>query len=265
MDSPEDRTEEGLPERQQGGGYRPGSPTSRAVSVLLSALIMVLAGLLAFFVQQNLSPPQPESRPLATFDVAAGNRDAAKQQSSSANRQRQPTPDRTQKPQREVARAPVPSPEPKQTQEPAFTFLKMSSRDFAAADIGAMKPSAGGGAVAGGNAKGTYGPGEGPGGAILYNADWFRRPTDAQLGGYLPPSSPQYGWGMIACQTIEHYKVENCQILDESPRGSGFARAVLNAAWQFQVIPPRVNGKQQIGSWVRIRIEYGSKGAAGDG
>lgn len=96
---------------------------------------------------------------------------------------------------------------------------------------------------------------------VLHNADWFRKPTDAQLGGYLPQSAAREGWGLVACQTIEKYHVENCRILDESPKGSGFGRAVQNAAWQFLVIPPRVNGKPQIGEWVRIQIDYTERGA----
>jgi protein TonB len=45
--------------------------------------------------------------------------------------------------------------------------------------------------------------------------------------------------------------------MGESPLGSGFARAVREAAWQFRVLPPRINGQPVIGAWVRIRITYG--------
>jgi protein TonB len=60
----------------------------------------------------------------------------------------------------------------------------------------------------------------------------------------------------VACKTVENYRVDNCQSLGESPAGSGFARAVRQAAWQFMVIPPRINGKPQVGAWVRIKIDY---------
>ena len=37
------------------------------------------------------------------------------------------------------------------------------------------------------------------------------------------------------------------------------ARALVNASWQFKVRPPRINGVPEVGSWVRIRIDFSSK------
>lgn len=107
----------------------------------------------------------------------------------------------------------------------------------------------------------AYGPGEGPGGAHLYYAEWYREPTSAELSYYLPPGR-HIGWGMIACQTVERFHVDNCRTLGDSPPGSGLARAIREAAWQFLVRPPRIDGKPMIGAWVRIRIDFTEGGAA---
>jgi protein TonB len=64
------------------------------------------------------------------------------------------------------------------------------------------------------------------------------------------------GWGLIACRTAPDYRVEDCVPLDEYPEGSQINRAVLAAAWEFRVRPARIGGRSQVGSWVRIRIDY---------
>ena len=127
-----------------------------------------------------------------------------------------------------------------------------------ASDISKLKSSASNddGAETGTDSKLAYGPGEGPGGQPLYNAEWYREPSDAQLNGYLPKGAPPNSWALIACQTMPAFHVDNCRSLGESPVGSGLGRAMREAAWQFLVRPPRRGGKVLVGAWVRIRIDF---------
>jgi protein TonB len=95
-----------------------------------------------------------------------------------------------------------------------------------------------------------------PDGSKLYAAEWQREPTDAELAFYL--KSARYAgpgaYGLIACRTAPRFKVEDCKAIGESP-GSGLGYAVQEAAWQFRVKPPRVDGEYQVGTWVSIRID----------
>jgi protein TonB len=130
-------------------------------------------------------------------------------------------------------------------------FIPMSREDMAAGDIGKL-------AKANSNAGDSEIVGRGPHGEVLYNAEWARRPTPTELGGYLPKSAGD-GFGLVACKTIAGNRVEDCVELDQTP-GSRLASAVRQAAWQFRVRPPRRNGVPLIGSWVRIRIDYAIDG-----
>jgi protein TonB len=98
--------------------------------------------------------------------------------------------------------------------------------------------------------------GTAPNGEPLYAAAWYREPRPEQLRAYLSTASGP-GWGLIACRTAPDYRVEDCVGLDEYPNGSQIMRAVLAAAWEFKVRPPRLGGRPLVGSWVRIRIDYG--------
>lgn len=105
------------------------------------------------------------------------------------------------------------------------------------------------------SARDTERVGTAPNGEPLYAAAWYREPKDDELRGYLATASGP-GWGLIACRTAPDFRVEDCVALDEYPNGSQINRAVLAAAWQFRVRPPRIGGQSQVGAWVRIRIDY---------
>ncbi len=101
--------------------------------------------------------------------------------------------------------------------------------------------------------------GTAPNGEPLYAAAWYREPKEDELRGYMSTARGP-GWGLIACRTVPDYRVGDCVALAEYPEGSQINRAVLAAAWQFRVRPPRLGGQPQVGSWVRIRIDYGIEG-----
>ncbi|HEY0112188.1 MAG TPA: hypothetical protein VGB59_03440 [Allosphingosinicella sp.] len=98
--------------------------------------------------------------------------------------------------------------------------------------------------------------GTAPNGEPLYAAAWYEEPRREALGAYLSTAQGP-GWGLIACRTAPQYRVEDCVGIAEYPEGSKIMRSVLAAAWEFKVRPPRRGGQSMVGSWVRIRIDYG--------
>lgn len=244
---------------------RRASARDRAASFLMAAAIavLVLIGLitLAPFVPRvtpapdkpntfSLAPPPPMTIGQKAVPHRAHHHQAAGGSSSPAP----PRPPAAIKP-----------PAPTTLSLPGVMSLSLASSDISKIAAPAGDESAGSGNSSGSGSGSTYGPGEGPGGAALYNADWYRRPTDAELGTYLPKNAPTEGWGLVACQTIADNHVDNCRQLGESPLGSGFSRAVRQAAWQFLIRPPRIGGRPLIGAWVRIRIVYRQGGASAAG
>lgn len=139
---------------------------------------------------------------------------------------------------------------PAEQPQPATPRIGVRIRDGQASG----PPNTGGSSSAADTAR----VGTAPNGEPLYAAAWYREPTDAELRGYLSTADGP-GWGLIACRTAPDYRVEDCVALEEYPAGSQINRAVLAAAWQFRVRAPRVGGKSLVGSWVRIRIDYGIK------
>lgn len=123
--------------------------------------------------------------------------------------------------------------------------------------------AASGTANAGGAGSGTGGMGNGTGnqsgsgGVKIYRAEWQKLNTDAELRRKLPRNAPANGGvGEIVCRAAPNFKVSDCKLWGESPKGSGYGQAVLDIANIFRVKPPMVNGKPQIGAWVLISIHY---------
>ena len=229
-------------------------PRSRIIAAAASAVLVGLMVGLMFYMGLVTLPSGPAVAHLVSMDIQPP------QQQESGGHSPQP------QPQHQSARpanlTPQPNhpttPHPVPNAQPANSFIHLSQSQFASADIGKMSnpksTQSGEGAANPGAA--TYGPGEGPGGAHLFRAAWYREPTDAQISAYIQRAAPSGSWAEIACRTAEHHHVEDCEELDESPPGSGLSRGLRNAAWQFLVRAPRLNGREEIGVWVRIRFDF---------
>ena len=239
--------------------YTDPDPVARRRRAITLALIVAAhIGIVLLLLRHVIEMPVKQDKPMpVTFTLA--DQPAAKKEAAKSK-----TPDKgaaPKKPQPQVTPPAAVTP-PTEKEPPPLPFITMSRADMDSADLDKLpkrSADAGGGpdgSGAGKDSKSAYGPGEGPGGEQLYNPEWYRRPTDAELATYMPQSAPPDGWGMVACRTIEDYHVDNCRQLGESPLGSGYARAVRLAAWQFRVRPPRVGGRPLVGAWVRIRIDY---------
>lgn len=232
------------------------SARSRALAIVLSLGIMAL--IVAALLRLGLLPTGPGGPGDKFTAIALSSSEQAAKAKVAKRAEAKPRAAVVPRPH------PVPTPVPA---PPPFRIIRLSKQEFAASDISGLVRHPAGSASAGDSdqsAGAAYGPGAGPGGARLYKAEWHREPSNAELGGYLKQGAAPGSWALIACQTIDRYHVDNCRELDESPRGSGLARAMRLAAWQFLVRPPRLNGKPIPGAWVSIRISFTPAKAPGN-
>lgn len=223
----------------------------RATGFLLALAVEALL----VIVLLTLNPPQfgqprGDNRP-KTFTLTPDReeRKAAKKQ----QQQRHAATTKSQTPPPKTPLVPPPLP---LTDIPGMITLKQ--KDYVASNIGNIKSQkAPGSANAddGDTSGDSVAIGGGPHGEPLYQAEWYREPTDAQTGPYIPKNLAGGASALIACKTAPRYHVEDCVILGEDPPGTGLARGIRNAAFQFLVIPPRKGGNPMIGAWVRIRFD----------
>lgn len=245
--------------------------TSLAIALILEALIVLLlltlgtqfAGeedtgetVTTFAGAQITAPPEPEAEtekeeeateaeaetspapPQPTSDQTLPQPEAPRPSPLSTNPQ--PIP----QPPAQPPAAPRPQAPPSAAPSPKIGARIRQGQSYGPADTGNPR-----------NAGDSQLVGTAPNGEPLYAARWYREPTDQELAGYLSTANGP-GYALIACRTVRDYYVEDCTLLSEGPQGSMMGRAVLAAAWQFRVRPARVGGREQFGSWVRIRIDY---------
>jgi protein TonB len=232
-------------------------PLSGRATGLLIAVgleVLLLLALLTLGRERPVGPPKTDT--LTVVQLSEAQPDAAQPE-----RARQKTDMPRPQPPEKIIRKPVVKP------VVSIPLMQVTPQQMATSDI-AKLPSP----PAPSRSKSTYGPpspgpssddservpGSGPNGEPLYAARWYREPYDNELSGYLSTAQGP-GWGLIACKTVADFRVDDCIGLGEYPQGSNIMRAVLAAAWQFRVRPPRLGGQSQVGAWVRIRIDYGLK------
>ncbi len=234
--------------------WRHPSRQQRTAALILTLAISALVLLALLSIAASPKKPAEKPVPTVTFDLPAPSA-AAK------------SPDKSKSRTTETQAAAAPVTLPPQPKSPIIVPIKpppiptkntvfVSKDEYAAMDIGKL-PKSGGAQGPGTAGKSAFGPGEGPGGATLYPAEWYQRPARGALAAYLPEGAPPGSWAMIACKTVPRYHVDNCVGLGQSHQG--LSAALRQAAWQFLVQPPRVDGKPLIGVWVRIRFDFTEK------
>lgn len=237
----------------------------RVIGITLAVSIEALLILLLLTLGRGAVQQEPVNTAMVSFDTTPDTEDPPSPEDTDEPEFAEAKPAALQPPT--FAEAPVPPVQPPEAvvrPDPRpRAFIPLSRDQMASADISGKKPGPPAPA-----AKGPIGPpdrgftgdsqrigGSGPNGEPLYAASWYREPYPEELSGYLSTASGP-GWGLINCRTVPDFRVEDCVLVAEHPTGSRIGRAVLAAAWQFRVRPPRVGGQSKVGEWVRIRIDY---------
>lgn len=226
----------------------------------LALLIEILLALLLLTIAPTILREEKEPVSMTTFGISPEPEPIAEEKapapSAAANPARAQPAETPPDPEPPAPQPPVPQPEPPAMLDiPLSKIPDLAALPRSAAPAAPRRPAAGPPNLASLPGDTPRVEGRGPSGEPLYAASWYREPYDSELRGYLSTARGP-GWALIACRTVADFRVEDCVKVDEYPDGSNLARAVLAAAWQFRVRPPRLGGQSKVGEWVRIRIDY---------
>lgn len=169
------------------------TPLHRRVSgagLALAAVLLIVLALLGLGASRRL-PGNPSSATVVDLIVASD--------------QAEPSPSKAERPTPMDEPVPIPPPPiilpikppiilPPVPERP-LDMIELTKEDYAAADIGKLAPpEEGAGSGGAGDSKEA---GRGPNGEVLYNAEWAREPTNAELRGYLPARIIRLGRGRV--------------------------------------------------------------------
>ena len=234
----------------------------RALGLGLAFLIEVLLALLLLTLGREEPPGVEDERPTVVSLIVPESPEEAPETRRSEPERRAEEPGETRRPEPSEPRPPQPAEAAPAPAAPALLPMRWELTPPAALPRNTERPAP--------PARPLYGPpdnrspamrdtervGTAPNGEPLYAAEWYREPDGDMMRSYLSTARGP-GWGLIACRTAPDYRVEDCVALGEYPEGSQISRSALAAAWEFRVRPPRRGGQPLVGSWVRIRIDYG--------
>lgn len=93
----------------------------------------------------------------------------------------------------------------------------------------------------------------------LFPASWAEVPSQRLLGKHNPPRARYEGvsgGALLACRVLPSRRLADCAVLRETPEGYGFGKAALEAAADFRVNPPMLDGQAVAGGRVAVPVAF---------